>query len=293
MSKRKTIEEWQSESDVKYNSEFTILEEPTSGQHNVNVLHKKCGNITSMRLNNHLKRYCIYCSNKFKKTKEDWQKLSDKIHNSEFEILDDPKNGKTKIDVCHKVCGNTFSVTMNNHINHENKCPICSNHFIKGHEYWIGKCKEIYNDDYEILEEVTHSHKLVNIRHNICGKTHKKSMSAFIHSLRGCPICALQDKKFGENYIEDYLTENGIYFEKQKTFTTLVNPNTDFWIPGLRTGIEVNGAQHYKPIPCWGGEKEFESQIYRDNLKEEFFKQNNFVFIIINNKQLTKIKDYL
>ena len=67
----------------------------------------------------------------------------------------------------------------------------------------------------------------------------------------------------------------------------------DFWIPNLKIGIEVNGAQHYKPISHWGGEKEFEKQIYRDSLKDLFFKQNELILIKVNNKKLTKIEEYL
>ncbi len=43
MSKRKTKEEWQLESNKIHNNEFEILQEPISGQELVNVLHKNCG----------------------------------------------------------------------------------------------------------------------------------------------------------------------------------------------------------------------------------------------------------
>ena len=71
MSRRKTKEEWQLESNIIHNNEFEILQEPLSGQDLVNVLHKKCNNILNIRLNNHLKTYCAYCSGKKQKTKEE------------------------------------------------------------------------------------------------------------------------------------------------------------------------------------------------------------------------------
>lgn len=78
-----------------------------------------------------------------------------------------------------------------------------------------------------------------------------------------------------------------------------MNPETgrklrfDFWIPSKNLIIEVNGIQHYKAIECWGGEKYFQKQIYRDNIKKNYLINNNINLLIINNKQLTKIKEYL
>lgn len=44
-------------------------------------------------------------------------------------------------------------------------------------------------------------------------------------------------------------------------------------------------VQHYKPIEHWGGEKSYVEQVYRDNIKNNFFGNK---LIRINNK---KIKD--
>ena len=39
MSKRKSLEEWQIQSNAVHDCEFLILETPISGQHNVQILH--------------------------------------------------------------------------------------------------------------------------------------------------------------------------------------------------------------------------------------------------------------
>jgi hypothetical protein len=296
MSKRKTKLEWQTESDLIHNNEFEILEEPTSGQQNIDILHKKCGNIISIKLNNHLKRYCKYCS---KKSKKEYQNLSDLIHSNEFEILEEPNNVKSKIKILHKKCGNILNMTMNNHINHKNGCKACSKYSLKSNQYWINKCKEIWNNDYIILDEVTNCNNKVRINHTICGRTHLKSMDSFIHGKRGCPYCYNTDLKYAEKYVMNYLDSIGLKYETEKKFKDLVNPETgrklrfDFWIPSKNLIIEVNGIQHYKAIECWGGEKYFQKQIYRDNIKKNYLINNNINLLIINNKQLTKIKEYL
>ena len=299
MSKRKTKLEWQIESDIVHNNEFSILEEPISGQQNIDILHKKCGNIINTKLNNHLKRYCKYCSKKHKRSKEEYQHLSNLLHNNEFEILEIPKNVKSNTKILHKKCGNILNMTMNNHLNHKNGCKSCSKYSLKSNEYWIKKCKEIWNDDYMILDDVTNCRHKVRILHKICNKEHLKSMDSFITSERGCPYCSNVDLKYGEKYIMSYLESIGLRYETEKTFENLINPETgrklrfDFWIPSKNLIIEVNGVQHYKAIECWGGEKYFEKQIYRDNIKKNYLKNNNIELIVISNKQLTKIKEYL
>ena len=206
MSKRKTKEEWQILSDIKYNNEFEIIEEPLNSHTKVNILHKKCNNIILMALNNHLNRYCKYCSNKNKKTQEEWQNLSNKIHNFEYLLLEEPKNGKQNINVLHKKCNNILSINMNNHINGENKCNLCNKYGEKNNSYWNDKNIEIYGDEYTILEEIITGNQKVKIKHNKCGSILKKSMTEFLTSKRGCRNCnentALTDINYWQNILD-------------------------------------------------------------------------------------------
>lgn len=298
MSRRKTLKEWQEQSDQLYNFEFEILEEPKNGHIKVKIKHKKCGNILECSPNNHTKTYCKYCNKKHKRNLKEWQYLSNEIHNFEFEILEEPKNGKHNIKILHKKCGNIIKITLNNHINHKNGCKICSKYSLKDNEYWLSKLNEIWRDDYSILENVDNVHKKVKIKHNICNKTHNKNMNSFIHGKRGCPYC-YKDIRYSEKYIADFLISKSIKFEQEKTFDDLINPKTgrklryDFYLPEHNLVIETHGAQHYKPIEHWGGEKEFKKQIHRDNIKIEYLTEKKINLIIINNKNLTKIKEIL
>jgi hypothetical protein len=298
MSKRKEFKEWQEESDILYNFEFEILEEPKNANTKVKIKHIKCGNVLNCSPNNHLKRYCKYCSKKHKRNIKEWQHLSDEIHNHEFEILEEPNSGKEKVNILHKKCGNILKMTLNNHINHKNGCRICSKYSLKDNQHWLFKSYELWGDDYSISEEVNNVHKKVKILHNICGKEHLKNMKSFIHGKRGCPYC-YKDIRYSERYIADYLKSKFIKFEQEKTFYNLINPKTgrklryDFYLPDYNLVIETHGAQHYKPIEHWGGKEEFNEQIYRDNLKITYLKEKNINLIIINNKNLTKIREIL
>jgi hypothetical protein len=296
MSKRKTLKEWQEESNIIHKNEFVILEEPKSGSHNVPILHKKCGNIISMKLNNHTKRYCTFCSGKNKKSLEQYQEKSNFIHNGEYRILENPINVKNKVKILHNKCGGIFEITMNNHINHKQKCRLCGTNSRKSNDYWLERSREIWGTDYTILDYIETVHHKVEILHNICGRKHKKNMNSFIHGERGCPFCT-KDLKYSEKYITDYLTNKSIRFETEKTFDDLINPKTgrklryDFYLPDLNIIIETHGVQHYKPIEHWHGEKGYEEQVYRDRIKEEYLKEKEIKYIVLNNKELTKIKE--
>jgi len=294
MSKRKTLTQWQDESNKIHNFEFEILDVPKSGQDLVRILHKKCGNIITSNLNNHTKRYCKYCSNKYTKSIEEYQAMSDEIFNGEFEILEQPISSKIKVKIRHYKCDNTFEMMINNHVNAKQGCPKCRINSRKNNQYWVEKCIEIWGNDYKILKDVKNVHQKVEILHVICNKTHMKNMNSFIHGKRGCPYCT-KDIKYSENYISKYLESKSILFEREKTFDNLINPKTgrklrfDFYLPKFNMIIETHGVQHYKPIDHWHGQIGFEEQIYRDELKMKYAKENNIKYIVLNNKELTKI----
>ena len=296
MSIRKTREEWQLESNAKYNNEFDILDIPKSGQQNVSILHKKCGNILSMKLNNHLKRYCAFCNNKNKKTKQDWQRLSDEIHGGQFVIIDDVKSSKSKVTLLHKPCNQAVSMTMNNHINHKNGCKKCAKNSLKNNEYWVSKCLEVWGNEYQLLDEVDNVWNKIRVIHNLCGSILEKDMSNLIHNKRGCNICS--KKNYGEEFVEKYLISNSIIYERQKTFDNLRNPVTnrklfvDFWINDEFV-IEVDGIQHRRPISHWGGEKDFKSQLHRDNIKNKFFSDRKILLVRITSQEVFNIQEII
>ena len=42
----------------------------------------------------------------------------------------------------------------------------------------------------------------------------------------------------------------------------------DIFLPELNIGFEYQGEQHFKPIPKFGGEKEFQKVLKRDKEKK-------------------------
>lgn len=292
MSMKKTKEEWQNQSNFIHNSEFIIIGDVINGATKTEFYHNKCGNIISMTPNNHLRRYCKYCSNKHKKTKKEWQQKSDEVHDFSFIILDEPINGKENVRIKHKKCGEIIEMTLNNHINHKNGCRKCGRNSLKSNSYWLKKCLDVWGDEFTILDEVNNVWKKIRVRHNTCGEVLYKDMSNLIHNKRGCNMCAT--KTYGEDYIKDFLDRNSIKYERQKTFEGLFNPKTnrslkvDFYITDYSVVIEVDGVQHYKSIEHWGGDSAYHEQKYRDGIKNKFFGDK---IIRINNKEIKNIEN--
>lgn len=109
----------------------------------------------------------------------------------------------------------------------------------------------------------------------------------------GCPNC--QESK-GELIILEFLKNNTIHFNRQKTFKECVNPHTskklkfDFYLPYYNMCIEFNGKQHYEPIEYFGGTDSFKSLQYRDKIKQEFCKNNHINFMKIKYDENILIK---
>lgn len=112
----------------------------------------------------------------------------------------------------------------------------------------------------------------------------------------GCRECA--DKSLGEQKVLDYLIEHNIRYTLQKKFKGLVGEGNkalsyDFFLPELRTLVEVNGKQHYQPIEYYGGEAKFRQQQEHDRRKKQYALDNNYSLLEIKYNQIKKIDEIL
>jgi len=95
--------------------------------------------------------------------------------------------------------------------------------------------------------------------------------------LYGCPKCSMSK---GENIIKKYLTKNKIDFVFQKMFNDCKYISTlrfDFYLPTYNILIEFDGIHHYKAFNYFGGEKTYNDTIIKDNIKNEYAKNNNII----------------
>lgn len=147
---------------------------------------------------------------------------------------------------------------------------------------FLKKVKKVHNDmyDYNNTFYIKHKEK-INV---LCKKENHGvfSLSAN-HHLRGigCPKCSISK---GENKIMDFLLKNDIKHKIQKKFDKCINYSSlrfDFYLPDYNMCIEYDGKQHFEPIEWFGGIKGFEKNVKRDEIKNNFCKENNILLLRI------------
>lgn len=107
---------------------------------------------------------------------------------------------------------------------------------------------------------------------------------------KGCSIC--KESK-GEKEVAKILLEKNILFKREHKFPDCKYKNVlpfDFYIPNINTCIEFQGAQHYEPLHCRGGEEEFKLILLRDSIKQQYCKDKNINLILIKfNENIEKV----
>ena len=134
---------------------------------------------------------------------------------------------------------------------------------------------------------------------NRCNKEHEQ-ITYRCKNNDTCPNCNgsyLESKGIIE--IKEYLRNNNIIFEKEKTFKNCINPVSgyklrfDIYIEHLDCCIEFDGIQHYKETKFFGGMDRLEQSKYRDNLKTKYCEENNIKLIRIKYNKVREIKKIL
>jgi very-short-patch-repair endonuclease len=109
----------------------------------------------------------------------------------------------------------------------------------------------------------------------------------------GCRNC---NESKGEKAIAKFLTKNNIHFERQYKFKDCRNIYElpfDFYIPSMRTVIEYDGEQHFKPLPFFGGEEAFNTLKINDAIKTEYCEDNMINIVRISYEQYNDIAQIL
>lgn len=104
----------------------------------------------------------------------------------------------------------------------------------------------------------------------------------------------------GEEKIELLLKGNNIDYLKEYSFLECKNPKTnrvlrfDFYLPDYNICIEYDGRQHFIEKGSWGELESLQEIQHRDNIKNQYCKDNNIKLIRIPYWDYNKIdKEYL
>lgn len=106
-----------------------------------------------------------------------------------------------------------------------------------------------------------------------CGNTYHVELSKLIDEKQSrCLQCAVKVSKI-EAEVDRYLSDLGLSYCKQKIFTDCRYKKPlpfDFYLSDLNIAVEVQGEQHYKPVPNFGGEEAFQLQKKKDKIKADY-----------------------
>lgn len=91
----------------------------------------------------------------------------------------------------------------------------------------------------------------------------------------------------GEKAVEDFLKNINLPYYTQYNTLKCINPITgkqlpyDFEIPNFKIIIEVQGKQHYEPVPYFHNTTNMNYQIFKDIIKRQYAIQNGYKFLCI------------
>lgn len=226
-------------------------------------------------------RRCSKCSGYAKKNTNNFKKEVSKIDDS-YEVVGEYINAREPLLMRHD-CGSVFKIRPTNFLKGR-RCKRCSikERGIKSrttHEDFCGLVETLTKGEYRVLSQYVTVKEKVKIKHTLCGyEWEVRPLNFTFHNSR-CPNC---NESKGEAKIAKYLDDYGMHYERYKKFDGLRYKKPlecDFYLPEYRTIIEFDGGQHFYPVEHFGGEEAFKEVQIRDEIKNDYAKENNLTMI--------------
>jgi very-short-patch-repair endonuclease len=277
--RKRDLNRFQIESDIKHNSEYLILEFE-NGNKPVKIKHKICEYEFYQVGCRHLRGdRCPKCYGNVKYTKKELIDISEEKWKGDYDILSDSIEYNKKSLIRHKKCGYEYTQLVSSHINGLG-CPKCAGNAPHTKESIQEKSDKIHHKEYIILSNPKGKHSKIKILHKNCNQEFTQVVS---DHLSGCGCINCNSSK-GEKVIERILNKMNLKYHKQMTFNECRYKNKlkfDFFLPEKNICIEYDGQQHFFPIRYFGGKKSFELQKIKDEIKNQYCYKNNIKLIRI------------
>jgi hypothetical protein len=241
----------------------------------INIICKKHG-IFEQRPTRHLcGDGCPKCNGGIKSNYNEFINKANIVHNNRYDYsLVNYINSITKVKIICKKHG-IFEMKPNHHLLGQN-CNKCSieNSLLTTAQF-IEKAQKLHGNIYDYsLVDYKHNNKKIKI---ICREHGIFEQKPYSHlNGRGCSKCKIKSK--GELFIADWLNQNVINFEVQKSFVDCKNMlplRYDFYLPNQNLLIEYDGEPHFKEVAYLGGKVGFELRQTNDKIKSEYAINNN------------------
>lgn len=292
-SKKRNKESFFKECRRIHNNKYDYSESSFQGvSKSINIICPEHGEFIQNGYHHKIGHGCPKCSKNNILNSDEFKIRANLTHDNfyNYDLVDCINGCNDKIKITCPDHG-TFKQAASKHLSGQG-CPKCGS--IKCSESrrlsdqeFINKANEIHNNryDYSLVSYET-SHKKVKIICRDCKKPFHQRPNCHL-SGSGCPNC---NSSTGELEIKDFLIAQKIKFIPQKTFDTCRNINKlpfDFFLPNYNLLIEYQGIQHFEPIEFFGGERTFEVQVRRDNIKKNWAKRSKYELKYITYKDKT------
>jgi len=216
---------------------------------------------------------------------------------NDLHILSEYKNQNEIVKWKKCSCGHTFeypakSIKRNIKRNGKFNCPICNleNSRLSFEEVKENVLKSTQGE-FKVSskkEDYLNTKSKIKIFHKTCGEETEITYKNFSLGRR-CKHCAAKTMNSkASQLLKRLLKQVNIDFIEEKKFENCINPMTgrqlpfDFYIEKINTIIEIDGEQHFIPVPRFGGEESLKTVKYRDYIKDKYCLDNNINLIRIS-----------
>jgi very-short-patch-repair endonuclease len=246
--------------------------------------------------NSHLRgRRCPKCYGNIKYNNDTFIEKCEEIWGKElYEKYDlslvDYKGNKNPIIIFCKKHG-IFKQKPNEFL-HKHGCKICGGTYISNTNEFVSKANIVHNFKFDYSKSVyKNAHTKLIIKCEYHGDFLQKPYSHLDGC--GCPICKSSK---GEIRIKNFLDNNKIEYEYNFSFKKCKYKYSlpfDFYIKDKNICIEYDGIQHENIIEYFGGVEKYKERLIRDNIKNDFCKNENINLLRISYKNVNNVEKIL
>ena len=297
MSKRVTDSEYRKRVKQIHGDQFTIISDYKGSKSKVKIRCNKCDWHGKVRASHLLDpNYGAQCPTHGKRQYDSssFQKAINQTQDSQYTLLSDFVNARTKVEIKCNKCGKEFFVWPENLLN--GRIGKSCNHAVKLNfeqaSKWLG---QISNGEIKLVH-FSGMGEVATFEHLKCGNTWQTTATSVFDNLRGCPACSSSK---GEKAVTEYLKKKGYHFEPQfriEACKDILPLPFDFAVRNrdgsLNSLIEYQGCQHFIDLHQYEKKGPFNTESVlktqkHDAMKLSFCQEHGIKLIYINHPQNT------
>lgn len=186
--KRYTQKEFEDKFNVHAKGEYSLLDIYKNYNTKIEIRHNQCGFIYKVSPSKFFSgRRCPKCSGLMKKSTTQFIKKVSDLTDNEYTVVGEYVNSKTKIELKHNICNNTWLVVPSNFLR-GTRCVYCSGRKKKDTQSFKEEIFKLYREEYSVIGEYINSQTKIEFTHNVCGGRFSTIPNNLLRG-SGCPHC--------------------------------------------------------------------------------------------------------